>query len=80
MKNSNGTLVQRYGGYYIIQIIKSGIIPIQQKLLPIYPKDIPDESKLNTLVEFNLIDESSHPELYKGVMYLKGTKYARLID
>ncbi len=80
MKNSNGTLVQRYGGYFIIQIIKSGIIPIQQKLIPVYPKDKMDESKLNELVEFNLINESSHPELYKGVMCLKGTKYARLID
>jgi hypothetical protein len=80
MKNSNGTLVQRYGGYFIIQIIKLGVIPIQQKLFPVYPKDKMDESKLNTLVEFNLINESSHPELYKGVMCLKGTKYARLID
>lgn len=76
----NGTIVQRYGGYFIIQIIKSGVIPIQQKLFPIYPKDKLDESKLNTLVDFNLIDESSHPELYKGVICLKGTKYARLID
>ena len=66
----NGTIVQRYGGYFIIQIIKSGVIPIQQKLFPVYPKDKLDESKLNTLVDFNLIDELSHPELYKGVICL----------
>jgi hypothetical protein len=76
----NGTLVQRYGGYFVIQIIKSGVIPIQQKLIPVYPKDKMDESKLNELVEFNLINESSHPELYEGVMCLNGTKYAKIND
>lgn len=78
MKNSNGTLVERYGGHFIIQIIKSGNLPIQQKLIPVHPKDTPMESQLNKLIEFELINESSHPELYKNIVYLSGTQYAKL--
>lgn len=73
-----GTLVYRYGGYFIIQIIKTENLPLKQKLVPVYPKDNPLESQINKTIEFELIDEFTHPELYTDISFMDGIKYAKL--
>lgn len=74
----NGTIVHRYGGYFIIKISKHGNLPMQQILIPVYPKDKPEESQLNKNIEYDLIDEFTHPELYKDISFMDGIKYAKL--
>jgi hypothetical protein len=55
--------------------------------LPIYPHDLDSDiirwaengSLENKEVEFEITDEFTHPELYRGVGWGDGIKYAKLI-
>jgi hypothetical protein len=53
--------------------------------LPLHPDDIKmvesvDTSKLTREVEFEIVDEFTHPELYTNVGWGDGIKYAKLIQ
>jgi hypothetical protein len=73
-----GNLIHRLGGYFVLHIVNAGNIPIQQKRIPVYPKDQPDPSLIGTSVEFELIDEFTHPEFYQDIAFMDGIKYAKL--
>lgn len=48
--------------------------------LPLYPDSITDNLFLGKEVEFEITDEFTHPELYRGVGWGDGIKYAKLIN
>jgi hypothetical protein len=72
-------------GWYVAYTTDS--FKFHQTELPLYPDDLDSDiirwaengSLENKEVEFEITDEFTHPELYRGVGWGDGIKYAKLI-
>jgi hypothetical protein len=58
----------------------TNIVPLefQTKEIPLYFDEYYPQSLIDTEVEFVIVDEFTHPHLFKGVEWGDGIKYAKL--
>ncbi|CAB4154645.1 hypothetical protein UFOVP1307_106 [uncultured Caudovirales phage] len=73
-----GTLKFRLNNWFVSCSNKAGNLPIKQRMIPVYPKDINNELVPDSTVKFELIDEFTHPELYTDIAFMDGVVYAKL--
>lgn len=78
LTNMTGTLKFRLNTWFVSCTDKAGNLPIKQRMIPVYPKDINNKLVQDSPVKFELIDEFTHPELYTDVAFMDGVVYAKL--
>ena len=78
LTSMTGTLKFRLNNWFVSCSNKAGNLPIKQRMIPVYPKDINNELVPDSTVKYELIDEFTHPELYTDIAFMDGVVYAKL--
>lgn len=77
-----GALHKRKDGkWYITYTLLVPSFGMYNNFLPLHPDDIPQAEKMSEVynrVDFDIVNEFTHPEFYQGVGWGDGIQYAKL--